>query len=244
MAQPERRHGFGLRPDDILADKYVIVEKLGSGWESEVYLVREKVTGIERSVKLFFPARNPGNRALRRHARKMHKLRDCPILSGYHTQESVELDGEDVSFLVSEYIDGELLSRFVKRQPGHRLEPFQGLLLLHELARGIETIHDMRDYHGDLHSDNVLVRRRGLGFSARLVDIYHWGPPSAENIQEDVYNLVRIFHEILGGAARYAKHPPEVKAICCGLKRTLIRRKFRNAGRLRKYLETMEWTSR
>jgi hypothetical protein len=34
---------------------------------------------------------------------------------------------------------------------------------------------------------------------------------------------------------------PEVKAICRGLKRTLILKYFRSAGQLREHLETMEW---
>ena len=72
---------FGLRPGDVLAGKYRVCDLLGAGWEGEVYLVRELATGIERSAKVFFPARNPGNRALRFYAKKLHKLRHCPILS-------------------------------------------------------------------------------------------------------------------------------------------------------------------
>lgn len=137
--------------------------------------------------------------------------------------------------------EGELLSAFIRRQKGRRLSPFPALHLLHALARGIECIHQMGDYHGDLHTDNVIVSRYGLGFELRLLDLFHWGRPRAENIHDDVVNLIHIFHESLGGAARYARLPPEVKAICCGLKRTLILRKFRTAGQLKEYLETMEW---
>lgn len=99
----------------------------------------------------------------------------------------------------------------------------------------------MGDYHGDLHSDNVIVSRYGLGFELRLLDLFHWGRPRAENIHDDVVNLIHIFHEALGGKAHYARLPPEIKAICCGLKRSLILKKFRTAGQLREYLETMEW---
>ncbi len=147
----------------------------------------------------------------------------------------------DVTCLVSEYVEGELLSRFVARRPGKRLTAFEGLHLLHTLAAGVETIHRAREYHGDLHDDNIIIRRRGIGFDVKLVDMFNWGPPSAENIQEDVLFLIRIFYDALGGAARYAKHPPEVKAVCCGLKRSLILKKFRTAGRLRHVLETLEW---
>ncbi len=87
-----------------------------------------------------------------------------------------------MSFLVSEYVEGELLSAFLKRQPGRRLSAFQGAHLLHALASGIEAIHNVGEYHGDLHTDNVIVLRHGLGFELKLLDMYSWGAPNAENI--------------------------------------------------------------
>ncbi|ACL74113.1 serine/threonine protein kinase domain protein [Thioalkalivibrio sulfidiphilus HL-EbGr7] len=232
---------FNLEPGQRLLDKYLVMDRLGAGWEGEVYRVRELATGIERTAKFFFPQRNPRDRAAIFYARKLHKLRQCPIVIQYYTRERMVLDGVTVSFLVSEFVEGELLSAFIRRHKGGRLSPFPALHLLHALARGIECIHQMGDYHGDLHSDNVIVSRYGLGFELRLLDLFHWGRPRAENIHDDVVNLIHIFHEALGGKAHYARLPPEIKAICCGLKRSLILKKFRTAGQLREYLETMEW---
>ncbi|HSP01591.1 MAG TPA: protein kinase [Thioalkalivibrio sp.] len=241
MAVSRAVRSFGLEPGRRLLDKYLVMDRLGAGWEGEVYRVRELATGIERTAKFFFPLRNPRDKAAIFYARKLHKLRQCPIVIQYYTRERVVLQGETVSFLVSEFVEGELLSAFIRRQKGGRLAPFPALHLLHALARGIECIHQMGDYHGDLHSDNVIVSRYGLGFELRLLDLFHWGRPRAENIHDDVINLIHIFHEALGGRAHYARLPPVIKAICCGLKRTLILKKFRTAGQLREYLETMEW---
>jgi len=232
---------FGFQPGLIVAGKYEIVSQIGTGWEGEVYLVRECTTGIERAAKFWYPHRNRQNRASRFYARKLHKLRHCPILIQYHTQETVDYDGMPVRFLVSEYVEGELLSDFLARQPGRRIPVFQALHLLYALAVGIESIHNLREYHGDLHDDNVIIRRYGLSFDLKLVDMFHWGPANPENIHEDVCNLVRIFYDAIGGQKRYARQPPEAKAICCGLKRSLILKKFRNAGQLRQFLETMQW---
>ena len=104
----------------------------------------------------------------------------------------------------------------------------------------MESIHVLREYHGDLHTENIIVCKQGLKFDLRLLDLYHWTAPKRENIQDDVCDLIRIFYDVLGGAKTYAKHPPAVKDICCGLKRSLILRKFKNAGHLRKYLEFVE----
>lgn len=233
---------FDLQSGRILANKYEIIKKLGAGWEGEVYLVREIATGIERAAKFFFPERNPRNRTAIFYAKKLHKLRHSPIVIQYHTQETVRWRSTQISFLVSEYVEGELLSEYLARQPGGRLTPFQGLHLLHALASGIESIHHMREYHGDLHTDNVVVRRFGLGYNLKLIDMFHWGPARKETIHDDVVDLVRILYEALGGQKHYARNPPEIKAICCGLKRSLILKKFRSAGQLREYLETMQWS--
>jgi len=232
---------FNLPPGRIVARKYEILSLLGSGWESEVYLIRERTTGIERTAKFFFPHRNLHDRVLKFYARKLHKLRKCPIVIKYFTQDTIIYRKIPISFLVSEFVEGELLSVFLARQPGKRLQPFQALHLLYALAKGIECIHSAGDYHGDLHSENIIVQRVGLEFELKLLDMFHWGAPSAENIRDDVIDLVRIFYDALGGKQHYARLPQEIKDICCGLKRNLITKKFRTAGKLRDYLETMHW---
>ena len=232
---------FKLHKGERLADKYEVVALLGAGWEGEVYQVRECGTRIERTVKIFFPRRNPGDRALRFYARKLHKLRHCPMVIQYHTRDAFRYRGLKVSFLVSEFVEGELLSDFLKRQKGRRLSPFQAVHLLHALASGIETIHNLGEHHGDLHTDNVIVLRHGLGFELKLLDMYSWGAPNAENIQHDVFDLIRLFYDASGGQRHYRRQPQEIKDICKGLKRSLIAREFRTAGQLCQHLETMEW---
>jgi len=232
---------FGFPSGMILAGKYEIVAQIGNGWEGEVYLLRECSTGIERAAKFWYPQRNPRNRTARFYARKLHKLRHCPILIQYHTQETIRFQGVPIRFLVSEYVEGELLSDFLARQPGKRMPVFQALHLLYALAAGIEKIHNLGEYHGDLHDENVIVRRYGLAFDLKLVDMFRWGQARPQNIHDDVCDLVRIFYDAIGGQKRYARQPPEAKAICCGLKRSLMLKKFRNAGQLRQFIETMQW---
>jgi serine/threonine protein kinase len=237
-------YAFDLESGDVIADKYVVLERLGEGWEGEVYLVRERSTGIERSLKLFFPQRNPGNRTVRRYAKKLHKLRHCPILVQYHNQDRIEHEGRMVTLLVSDYVEGEPLSAFLRRQPGRRLGFFQSLHLLHDLAVGIEPIHARGEYHGDIHDDNIIIRRRGLSFDVRLLDMYNLGQAGPSKARIDVHDMIRVFYDALGGKRHYAGHPPEIKGICCGLKKSLIDRKYRTAGQLRRYLEGMEWHTR
>jgi RIO-like serine/threonine protein kinase len=232
---------FNLARGRILARKYVVGDLLGRGWEGEVYHVTEASTGIERAAKIFFPKRNPRNQALKFYARKLNKLRDCSIVIKYHTQESFQHCGQEIPFLLSEYVEGELLTDFLTRQPGKRLHAFEALHLLRDITAGVEEIHNLGEYHGDLHSDNIIVNRFGLGFSVKLVDLYQWGRPTAAHFHDDVCFLVRLLYDAVGGPKRYAKQPPVIKAICCGLRRSLIISKFRTAGQLRQYLEQLDW---
>ncbi|MEZ4742721.1 MAG: protein kinase [Bdellovibrionota bacterium] len=234
---------FNFSRGAIIANKYEVFEKLGSGWEGEVYRVIEIESGVERAAKFYFPKRNPRNKVASRNAMKLHKLSYCPIIIRYHTQEIIKYKQNAITCVVSEYFDGEILSEFLEGQQGKRISVMQGLILLHNLASGLETMHRLGEYHGDLHSENILIKRYGLGFELKLLDLHHWGDSKKANIEEDICNSIRIFYDAIGGSPRYAKQPIEVKEICLGLKKSLILKKFRSAAELKKHIENINWQS-
>jgi len=134
-----------------------------------------------------------------------------------------------------------VLANYLAQQPGKRLPEFEALRLLYDLAAGMEPIHRAREYHGDLHSENVMVQRRGLQYEIKLLDFYFRPTSKRENIEDDVLDMIRLFYDLLGGQRFYARQRPVVKDICCGLKRSLVLAKFRHAGQLRQYLEEIQW---
>ena len=238
---PARIEAFDLQPGRVIARKYVLESKLGAGWEGEVYRVRETQTGIERAAKLFFPHRNPSERTSRLYAKKLHQLRHCALLIQYHTEERIVFRRQPVTVLISEYVEGVPLPEFLRGLPPRRLGPFEALHLLHNLAKGLEQIHLAGGYHGDLHADNVIVKRYGLHFHLKLLDLLEVKSSKTESRREDICDLVRIFYDCLGGARHYSRQPKPVKAICCGLKRGLILDRFPTMSRLCEHLETMSW---
>ena len=240
--KPRKINAFNLAPGRVLARKYEVIRQLGAGWEGEVYLIRELTTGIERTAKLFFPQRNLRDKNTHFYATKLHKLRHCPIVIQYSHQDSITVQGQPVTLLISEFVEGELLSRFIQRHPGKRLTAFEAVHLLHALASGMECIHAMGEYHGDLHSENIIIKSFGLRFELKLVDLFHLGAPTREHIRMDTVDMIHVFYEALGGQKHYSRQPPEIKAIINGLKRSLILKKFKSAGQLRQYLETMRWS--
>ncbi len=58
----------------------------------------------------FFPQRNIRNKTSNFYSRKLHKLRHCPIVIKYYTEESIKYRGATITVLVSEYVEGVLLS--------------------------------------------------------------------------------------------------------------------------------------
>jgi len=169
MGKREQTSELDLRPGMTLGRNYFAVEFLGSGWEGEVWKVEERATGIPRAAKIFYD--RPGLRKgqIRRYAQKIYRLRSCPIVTQYHHRDVARVGGGPVEILVSDFVQGEVLSRYVQRQPGRRLPVYEALHLLHSLALGIEQIHVHGEYHADVHTGNILMKRRGLAFELHLI---------------------------------------------------------------------------
>jgi len=187
-------------------------------------MIRERQTGIERAAKFFFPHRNKNQKNSTVFAKKLHKLRECDVLVKYLSQGDLKFKKTPITFMISLHI-------------------FEALHLLLALSKGVAQIHGVKEYHGDLHGDNILIQRKGLSFSVRILDPFHWKCSLSEMVAEDVFNLIKLFYESIGGARFYSKQQPEVKYICCGLKRSVMRERFRTASHIVKHLESIDWDS-
>ncbi|MGN6506787.1 MAG: protein kinase domain-containing protein [Tepidisphaeraceae bacterium] len=242
MYRPGRKiQRFDFEPGRTVAGKYVIERPLGSGYEGEVYAIVEKATGIRRAAKFYYPHRDPLGRSAIAYARKLDALRHCPILLQYHHQEIATVQRKKVTVVVSELFEGVKLSEFLAKQGESGLSTFEALNVLYTLVRGIAPIHARGEYHGDIHEENVMIRRQGIGFDVRLVDFFDLGKPTKKKIYKDVLNLVMVFHTIVGGREKYAEQPRVVKDIIRGLKDTLILERFHSAGDIQRHLEALSW---
>ena len=224
-----------------VAGKYDIERPLGSGWEGEVYVIVERTTGIRRAAKFYYPHRDPMGKAAIAYARKLDALRHCPILMQYHHQEIAYVKRRKVTVVISELVEGQKLSEFLAGQGPKGLSTFEALNVLYVLAKGISPIHARGEYHGDIHDDNIMIRRQGVGFEVKLLDFFDLGKPTKAKIHKDVLNLVEVFHVICGGRGQYARQPKVVKDIVRGLKDSLILQRFQSAGDIQRHLENLQW---
>jgi hypothetical protein len=112
---------------------------------------------------------------------------------------------------------------------------------LYQLAKGIAPIHARGEYHGDIHDDNIMIRRQGIGFEVKLLDFFDLGRPGKDKIHKDVLNLLEVFHSLVGGRTHYSRQPKVVKDIIRGQKDSLILDRFGSAGDIQHWLETLVW---
>jgi tRNA A-37 threonylcarbamoyl transferase component Bud32 len=241
MYRPGRVKRFDFPAGRSVAGKYLIERPLGSGWEGEVYAIVERATGIRRAAKFYYPHRDPMGKAAIAYARKLDALRHCPILMQYHHQEIAYFRRRRVMVVISELVEGKKLSEFLSLQREHRLSPFEALHVLYVLAKGIAPIHALGEYHGDIHDDNIMIRRQGIGFEVKLLDFFDLGRPTRSKIHKDVLNLIEVFYTIVGGRKRYSRQPPVVKEIIRGQKDSLILERFQSAGDIQRHLEALTW---
>lgn len=233
---------FGFTKGKKILGRYQVICMLGAGYEGEVYKVEELNTKKLRAIKVYYSIRNPKFKKSIRSAQKLDMLNSSQIVMNYHSHEYLTFQGEKVACIVGEYINGEMLGEFVEKQRGKKIGIFPALHLLHSLVKGLEVIHLAGEYHGDLHTDNIMIKKFGLEFDLKIIDFLHWGDSKKDNRDEDIIKTIRIFYDILGGQTQYAKHPDSIKYIIGGLKRSLILKRFKTVSQLRIHLETMEWT--
>jgi len=236
-ARSSRIERFDLQPGRIIGGTYVVDEFLGGGYEGEVYKITEVRTGVPRTAKLFFPHRNERDRQACAYARKLERLRECSMVIQYYHAETLHFRRQPVTCLISEFVDGELLSSFIQSHVGGRMPPYKALHLLHALVSGLEQIHWRKEYHGDLHSENILIKPKGIFFDIKLVDFYNLGRSVKDHRQGDIVSLMHILYEAIGGRKWYARMPQEIKDVCRGLRSDLILKSFPTARHLREHLE-------
>ena len=232
---------FEFKPGRRIGRHYDVVRLLGRGTEGEVYRIRDLDTGIHRAAKIYYPHRDPDRLQSVRHARMLDQLRTCPIVLQYHHREMIEVDGQQAVALISELCEGHVLQRWIERHRDGRLPAYTALHVLYELACGLEAIHALGQYHADVHTENILVRPRGVRLSLKLIDFYDWGPPAPHKQQQDLRDAVRVFYDCLGGREHYARQSPPIRHICAGLRHDLLERRFPSLTVLRQHLERFDW---
>lgn len=137
--------------------KYRVLELLGSGGMSAVYLCEHRDEGRRVAVKVLPKALAKDETLFKRfyrEARASAALDHPNIVRGY------EVDQErDQHFMVMEFVDGASLQAIVKKTG--RLDPLRAAHYMHQAAQGLQAAHEAGLIHRDVKPGNLLVDRAG-----------------------------------------------------------------------------------
>lgn len=134
---------------------YLILDQLGAGGMGEVYLAKD--SRLERTValKVLSPDISEDQRRMQRfrqEAKVASSLNQPNILTIF---EFGEIDG--LTFLATEFIDGETLRSHLKRD---RLKVAETIDIAIQVLTALEAAHEARIVHRDIKPENVMIRHR------------------------------------------------------------------------------------
>jgi len=147
------RRGTELAVDRILDQRYRILEPIGAGGSSQVYLAQDTALGREVAVKLLDPqaaADGTLRKLFVKEARALAQLTHPNIVAVYDVGE---VDG--LPFIVMEHVAGSSLKQRIERSGALPLA--DAVRLTDEIANGLAFAHSRGIIHADLKPSNILL---------------------------------------------------------------------------------------
>ena len=147
--------------ENLLADRYRILRRLGAGGVATVFLAEDEKLGRQVAVKRLH-AHSPGDAARRfeREARLGASLNHPSLVSVYDITTA-----PDGVIVVMEYVEGETLADALRRGP---LDRADALRVLNSVAAALDDAHSHGVVHCDVKPANVLL---GADGRVKVVDL-------------------------------------------------------------------------
>ncbi|MBL8601651.1 MAG: protein kinase [Myxococcales bacterium] len=148
-----------LGVDSVVAERYRLLRRLGSGGMAEVYEAEHVVTRRHLALKLLRPEvlANPKNVE-----RFYREASVCSGIDSDHIVAIVDCDvdkASDVPFMVMELLQGEDLAQYIARAnaEGTGITPSFLLTLLKQVASALDKVHAQGIVHRDLKPANLFL---------------------------------------------------------------------------------------
>lgn len=200
-----------------IGERYEILDYIGGGGMSRVYLARDIILDRNVAVKVLnydFSNEEELKRRFMREALSATSLTHPHIVDIFDVGE----DG-DIHYLVMEYIEGQTLKEFIVSNGP--LTPEQALPIMKQLVSAISNAHYNGIIHRDIKPQNILMDRDGnvkitdfgiaMALSATaytktnsvLGTVHYLSPEQARGgmatKKSDIYSVGIVFYELLTG---------------------------------------------
>src|SRR5881397_509781 len=146
------RRGTELGLERVLQSRYRIVEPIGTGGSSQVYLAQDTALNREVAIKVLDPAAAADGKLRQlfvKEARALAQLSHPNIVAVYDVGE---VDG--LPFIVMEHLPGGSLKQRIER--GGALRAGDAVRIAIEVANGLQFAHGKGIIHADLKPSNIL----------------------------------------------------------------------------------------
>lgn len=158
-----------LKPGDEFDGKFEILEVLGAGARGVVYKVRHLILDDICALKIIKQEVLDSDEAKSRFTREIKlagQLQDHPVIVGL---KSSGISAGKRAYLVMEYLEGEDLSRYLKKVGSLSYGEFQEIF--EQCARGLAYAHSKGVVHRDIKPANIFLCKTGQKTSVKIIDM-------------------------------------------------------------------------
>lgn len=160
-----------FRPGQVLAERFVITEFLGSGGMGTVYEATDRVLEEQVAIKVIHPriaANEDARLRLRREVQMARKITHPNICRFFDLFRHSGDDGLDLDLISMELLSGETLRQAMEREGAMEVDP--ALHLARQMASGLYAAHRLNIVHRDLKPSNVMLVQENDGLRVAITD--------------------------------------------------------------------------
>ena len=203
----------------LLQNRYEILDKVGTGGMSDVYLAHDTALNRQVAVKVLkteFAEDKTFVTKFRAEAQSAANLEHPNIVSIYDVGSEGAL-----YYIVMEYVEGITLKTYISKKG--RLTYNEALSIAIQVGRGIESAHNKGIVHRDIKPQNIIISKEGnvkvMDFgiaraassntiSAELMGSVHYASPEQARsgyvtFTSDIYSLGIVMYEMVTGRVPY-----------------------------------------
>lgn len=204
-----------LRNGMFIADRYEIIEHIGSGGMSDVYKAKDHKLNRFVAVKVLkaeFSEDQGFVSKFRGEAQSAAGLTHPNIVSVFDVG-----DEEGIHYIVMELVEGIVLKKYIEKKG--KLNVREATSILIQVAQGIECAHNHHIIHRDIKPQNIIISKEGkvkvadFGIaraassntinSSAMGSVHYISPEQARggysDEKSDIYSLGITFYEMVTG---------------------------------------------
>ena len=147
----------GLKKGTTFAERYEIIEELGTGGMGKVYRVKDKKLDEEMALKILRPEIAADKGMIERFKNELklaRKIAHRSVCKMYDLNEE-----EGTHFITMEYVSGEDLKSYIRKKG--KISEEDAISIAKQICEGLSEAHELGVVHRDLKPQNIMIDEKG-----------------------------------------------------------------------------------